>query len=111
MNSIKTKFRQYIRVCVCHNDKTPTLELLLKNKNVWNGSLPHVRHGGEDAVFEGFWRHPAHRQQSLPTLSVVICLVNVPRHAKIYKARTNEVRFHTFYIAKPVEQPNKTRSL
>lgn len=41
--------------------------------------------GSEDAILEGLGRHPAYRQQALPAFPVVVCLVDVSCHTKIWR--------------------------
>lgn len=45
--------------------------------------VPDVRVCGEDAVFEGFRRHPTHWKQAFATFSVVVRLVDVPGHPEV----------------------------
>lgn len=49
--------------------------------------LPDVGVRGEDSILQRFRGHPAHRQQTLPSFPVIICLVDISRHAKICKAQ------------------------
>ena len=52
---------------------------------------PDVRVGGEDPVFEGLRGHPAHGQQPLPALAVVVCLIHVSSHSEVWKGRVDRV--------------------
>lgn len=47
--------------------------------------IPDIGMSGEDAILEGLGRHPAHRQQALPAFPVVVCLVDVSCHTKIWR--------------------------
>lgn len=57
----------------------------------WSVPIPDIRHCSEHAILQRLWRHPAHRQQALPSFSVVICLINVSCHAKIWREK-NEMK-------------------
>lgn len=48
---------------------------------------PDIRVGGEDPIFEGLRGHPAHGQQPLPTLAVIVCLIHVSSHPEVWKVR------------------------
>lgn len=66
-----------------------------RSTRVWPkglSALPDVRVCREHAVLEGFRGHPADRQQSFPTFPIVIRLVDVPRHAKIYVVHKRQTR-------------------
>lgn len=51
-----------------------------------NSVIPDIRMSGEHAVLERLGGHPAHRQQPLPALPVIVGLVDVPGHAEIWEA-------------------------
>jgi len=44
---------------------------------------PNIGLGGEQAIYQALRRHPAHRQQALALLPVVVALVDVPRQSKV----------------------------
>ncbi len=52
--------------------------------------IPDIRHCSEHAIFQRLWRHPADRQQALPSFTVVIRLINISRHAKIWREKWNQ---------------------
>lgn len=61
---------------------------------LWERSLvPDVRVRGEDSILEGLGGHPAHGQQPLPSLPVIVGLIDVSRHPKICE----EERRHESY--------------
>jgi len=47
-------------------------------------AIPDIRRRSEDSILKRFWSHPANWQHTLSVLSVIICLVDVTRHAKVY---------------------------
>lgn len=46
--------------------------------------LPDIRVGGKHAILQRLWGHPADWKQTFTTFTIVICLVNVSGHAKVY---------------------------
>lgn len=46
-------------------------------------SIPAVRMGSEDSVLQGFRSHPPDRKQTLPTFTIVVCLIDISGHSKI----------------------------
>lgn len=69
----------------------------------WCVHIPNVRHCSEHAIFQRLWRHPADWQQALSSFSVVIRLINISGHAKIWKKREKtEVgkafKYHLFCV-------------
>ena len=47
-------------------------------------TIPDVRWGSENSILEGLGSHPANWQHALSVLPVVVCLVDVACHAKVY---------------------------
>lgn len=49
--------------------------------------IPDIRHCCEDAIFQWLWRHPANWQQAFSSFSIVIRLINISGHAKIWRKK------------------------
>ena len=60
-------------------------EIVIKNKQ--NILLPDIRVCGEHSIFQGLRGHPAHREQTFAAFTIVVCLVDVPGHAKVYSEK------------------------
>lgn len=57
--------------------------------------LPAVRVGSKDSVFQRLWSHPPHRKQTLPSFTVVVSLIDVSSHTKVYKSDRHTLLLHS----------------
>jgi len=47
-------------------------------------TIPDIRWCGKDSILQRLWSHPANWQHALSVLPVVVCLVDISCHAKVY---------------------------
>jgi len=57
--------------------------------------LPAVGVGSEDSVLQRLWSHPPDRKQALTSLTVVVSLIDVSGHTKVYERERERERFMT----------------
>lgn len=94
-NNIKQKDSQWIKRATCEGigEAVYLVKSIKQEKRLETGGekqffkapflLPDIGVRCEDSIFQWFWGHPADRQQTFPSFTVIICLVDISCHAKI----------------------------
>lgn len=54
-------------------------------------NLPHIRRSSKDSILQGLRWHPPYRQQALAPFPIVICLIDVSRHSKVWQQNSSHV--------------------